>query len=420
MGEPVRRAGGVALGLSLAVGALLSLNVQAATTLQVQIDLRAEIAAGSFDPRRDRIGLRGSLAPLAWNRSLLADDADGDGRYELVLRFDVSTPGGPPLQYKFKRERAGSEAEGWEAGINHRLVLQDGVQRLARAFGSPPPAPPLQRTGRIERHPAFASAHVAAREVQVWLPPGYASEPQRRYPVLYLNDGQAMFDAQSGGAEWHIDETADRLVRAGAIAPLLVVAVSTADSVADPALAGRGFDYTPVPGLYRGQRGGGGTPAYARFLIDELKPFIDRRYRTRPGPAHTWTGGSSLGGLASMWLLLQHPDVFGAGLVVSPSVWWSDAAILRDVSAFDPARPRPRVWLEIGLLEGDEAVTGARQLHAALVAHGWSPDRLRYGEVPGAGHDTDAWAARVEPMLRSLAPSGATKGPTSQTTATGP
>jgi predicted alpha/beta superfamily hydrolase len=389
--------------------ALVAVAAQAATTLEVQIDLRAEIAAGRFDPRQDRVGLRGSRAPLAWDRTLLADDADGDGRYELVLRLEAPGPGGAPLQYKFKLERPGFEAEGWEAGINHRLLLQDGVQRLARAFGSAPPEPPLQRTGHIERHPGFASTHVAAREVQVWLPPGYTSEPQRRYPVLYLHDGQAMFDAGSGGAEWHVDETADRLVRAGAVAPLLVVAVSTADAVvdpgADPAQASRVFDYTPVPGLYRGQRLGGGTPAYARFLVDELKPFIDRRYRTLPGPAHTWTGGSSLGGLASMWLLLQHPDVFGAGLVVSPSVWWSDAAILRDVAAFDPARPWPRVWLDIGTREGDEALTGARQLRAALVARGWGPDRLQYLEAPGAGHDTDAWAARVEPMLRFLAPS---------------
>jgi predicted alpha/beta superfamily hydrolase len=373
---------------------------QRVTRLSVEIDLRAMIAAGDFDVQRDQVGLRGDVPPLTWQRSLLAHDTDGDGLYTLTLPLSPPSALAVELNYKFKIERAGQPLEGWESGINHRLALSGGDVRLARAFGAPAPAPPLQRTGHIERHPGFASRYVAAREVQVWLPPGYSASADRRYPVLYLHDGQAMFDAQAGGSEWHVDETAERLVRSGATQPMLIVAVSTAD----PQLHSRGFDYTPVPGQYRGQRLGGGTPAYARFLIEELKPFVDQRYRTLPDAAHTWTGGSSLGGLTALWLLLRHSTVFGAGLVVSPSVWWADRAVLGDVRAFDSARRRPRVWLDIGLAEGEEAVAGARDLHRALQDRGWSPGELRYLEVPDAGHSTQAWAARVEPMLLFLAP----------------
>ena len=122
-----RTAGRVVAGLCVAGAAGAA---QAATTLQVEIDLRAEIAAGRFDPRQDRVGVRGSLAPLAWDRSRLADDADGDGRYELVLRFDSPTPAGQPLQYKFKRERVGFEADGWEVIRDRVAATLESIRRI--------------------------------------------------------------------------------------------------------------------------------------------------------------------------------------------------------------------------------------------------------------------------------------------------
>jgi predicted alpha/beta superfamily hydrolase len=263
---------------------------------------------------------------------------------------------------------------------------------LDRVFGSTPDAPPLQRTGRIDRIAARPSAHVSPREVQVWLPPGYEQDDGRRYPVLYLHDGQNVFDAAAAGAEWQVDETAQRLVLAGDVAPLIIVGVAVGDT--------RIQDYTPVPGRGPGSVvAGGGAAAYARYLTEELKPLIDQRFRTQPGRDSTAVGGSSLGGLVSMWLLLAHGDTFGAALVVSPSVWWADEDILKQVQARAPRRPAPRIWLDVGTEEGRGVVAGARRLQQALATAGWPS---QYLEQDGAGHDEAAWATRVPQMLRFL------------------
>ncbi len=380
----------------LAALALVSAAAASAApaTVQVVIDLRPEITAGRFDPERDRVGIRGAPAPLSWNVSHGAPvQADQPGLYAVTLHF-ATTPA-QPIAYKFKIDRPGQPDEGWEDGRNRSLQLQPGVQTLQRAFNTLTDPLPPQRTGRIERIAPRPSAHVTPREVQVWLPPGYEADAQRRYPVLYLHDGQNVFDAQAAGAEWQVDEVAERLVGSGELPPMIVVAVAST--------ATRVEDYTMVP-MQRASslsllRGGGQAAAYARYLVQELKPLIDTRYRTRPGRADTAVGGSSLGGLMSMTLALEHGDVFGAALVVSPSVWWADGEIVRRVQQQPAGAPRPRIWLDMGLLEDDGAVAGARRLRDALVAQGWAP---AYREEPGAGHDEAAWAARVEPMLRWL------------------
>ncbi len=375
-----------------------------AATVDVLIDLRAEMAAGRFDPLHDTVGLRGGGAPLSWQRSVRAqrDAAGVAGLWRVQLQFDAVPAAGRELAYKFKVERPGRPDDGWEPGPNHSLLLRPGMQTVARAFGSAAAAVQPRRSGRIERLAPQPSAHVSPREVQVWLPPGYAAATSQRYPVLYLHDGQNVFDAVAAGAEWQVDETAQRLVEAGAVAPFIVVAVASGPE--------RLRDYTPWPDTRppdthpRGTAAAqapqaGGAAAYGRYLVHELKPFIDARYRTAPGRDNTAVGGSSIGGLVSMWLLLAHGDVFGAGLVVSPSVWWAGEAIVAQVTAVPASALLPRVWLDVGTDEGPGAVDGARRLRAALQARGWAP---AYLEQPGAGHDEAAWAARVEPMLRFL------------------
>jgi predicted alpha/beta superfamily hydrolase len=149
-------------------------------------------------------------------------------------------------------------------------------------------------------------------------------------------------------------------------------------------------------------KGGGKAGLYGRFLSEELKPFIDRTYRTRKDAAHTAVGGASLGGLVSLWLALEHPQVFGAALGVSPAIWWDDDFVPRKVVAL-PRKLPLKIWLDIGTLEGDDDVAAVRRMRDALEAKGWKLGTdLAYVEQEGSQHDEISWAARVEGMLTFL------------------
>ncbi|MEM0962176.1 MAG: alpha/beta hydrolase-fold protein [Bacteroidota bacterium] len=154
--------------------------------------------------------------------------------------------------------------------------------------------------------------------------------------------------------------------------------------------------------------GGGLGDAYGRLLTDTVKPMIDDRYRTRPGAANTGLGGASLGGLVTMHLGLTRPDVFGRLLVASPSVWWDGKWILGAVERAAPD-PGQRIWIDMGLEEGDSMVPDARALYQALLDRGWAPDRVTHVEAEGAAHETAAWAARTPDMLRFLFPLGSSQ-----------
>lgn len=238
------------------------------------------------------------------------------------------------------------------------------------------------------------------RRVWVYLPPTYEKEPQRRFPVLYLHDGQNVFDGATAfiaGKEWRVDETAEGLLwDGGQLEPLIVVALDNGGER-------RLDEYTPVPDPDR--RMGGQADAYGRALIGELKPWIDREYRTRPGPESTGIGGSSLGGLVSLYLGLSHPEVFSRIAALSTSVWWADRFIVGFVDRL-PAPTGARIWTDIGTREdGRRAVDDARALRDALVRKGWREGvDLRYVEVEGARHDEEAWAGRSADVLRFLFP----------------
>jgi predicted alpha/beta superfamily hydrolase len=255
-------------------------------------------------------------------------------------------------------------------------------------------------TGEIRTHKKFHSRFLAAdRDLIVWLPPGYDQHRKQRYPVLYLHDGQNLFDGATSyipGQEWRVDETAQALVGSGELKPLIIVGIYNAGN-------DRIDEYTPTPDAQVKQ--GGKADLYGRMLVEELKPFIDSQYRTERGAQATGLGGSSLGGLVSLYLGLKYPQVFGRLAVVSPSVWWDNRMLLRYVQALN-RRPRTRIWLDIGTKEGRdvaEATNGARALRDALVSKGWKLDSdLKYFEAEGAEHNEHAWAERVAPMLKFL------------------
>jgi predicted alpha/beta superfamily hydrolase len=258
---------------------------------------------------------------------------------------------------------------------------------------------PHSLTGDIRYHRAFHSRFLPNdRDIIVYLPPGYEADKAKRYPVLYLHDGQNLFDGATSfipGQEWRADETAQALIEAGRIRPLIIVGIyNGGDSRID--------NYTQA--FSEKFKKGGKADLYGRLIVEELKPFIDSQYRTLPDD--TGLGGSSLGGLVSMYLGLKYPNVFTKLAVISPSVWWADRQVLKDVAAA-PKSPA-RIWLDIGTDEGkngEETVEEARMLRDALIAKGWVLGRdLAYFEDPGAQHNEAAWSKRFDRVLEFLYP----------------
>jgi predicted alpha/beta superfamily hydrolase len=260
-------------------------------------------------------------------------------------------------------------------------------------------------TGDIRFHKSFHSKILNNdRDVVVYLPPGYESNKSKRYPVLYLHDGQNLFDGATSfipGKEWRVDETAQALIIARRIEPLIIVGINNAGKE-------RIDEYTPAPD--EKYKMGGKADLYGRMLVEELKPFIDSTYKTRKDAGHTGIGGSSLGGLVSLYLALKYPDVFGRAAVVSPSVWFANKQIVQYAEALK-SKPHVRIWMDMGTKEGrtrDDAlqsVVDARLLKDTLVKKGWRPGKdLTYFEAQGAEHNETAWAERVGQILEFLFP----------------
>ncbi len=257
----------------------------------------------------------------------------------------------------------------------------------------------------LRRHERFHSAYLPDdRDVVVWLPPGYGDEgshgavvAKRRYPVLYMHDGQNLFDPDTAfqkGEHWRIGETATALLDAGRIEPLIIVGIHNTGTT-------RLHEYTPTADA---RLGGGLADDYGRLIVEELKPLIDRTYRTLPEASNTGLGGSSLGGLVTLHLGYTHPKVFTRLAVLSPSVWWDQRAVLRTVRS-TRAKPPLKIWVDMGTAEGRRGLDDARLLKAALVGAGFVEGRdLRYAEYEGATHSEGAWASRVAPMLEWLFP----------------
>ena len=256
-------------------------------------------------------------------------------------------------------------------------------------------------TDQIQVHVGFKSNHVEdGRKVFVYLPPGYKEDPERRYPVLYMHDGQNLYDPAEafGGMPWAVDETAQLAILSGEVSPLIIVGVYNVGGT-------RIDEYTPVAAERGRMRGKGGkADQYGRMLIEELKPFIDREYRTRPEREFTGLGGSSLGGLVSLYLGLKRPDVFSRLAVMSPSVWWANNHIIRETAKLGERLPL-RIWLDIGKREGPQIKHQVRALKEMLLANGWrSNEDFAYFEFPGAQHEESAWAARFGEVLKFLYP----------------
>lgn len=254
--------------------------------------------------------------------------------------------------------------------------------------------------GHLEKHEQFKSKFVAKkRDLVVYVPGIYEKRPDLKFPVLYLEDGQNLFDPATSfipGMFWHVGETADALIAQGAIQPLIIVGIYNTDK--------RLNEYTPTRDK---KLGGGRADKYGSMLTKELKPFIESNYRALADPGNTGMGGSSLGGLLTVYLGLKFANVFGKLAVLSPSVWWNQRAILEFVAHAPLPAGRPRIWLDAGTKEGGSTVQNVTALRDSLVRRGWQGNHdLHFELIPDAQHNEDAWSRRVGPFLQFLFPAG--------------
>ena len=257
-------------------------------------------------------------------------------------------------------------------------------------------------TGDLRLHEFRSRVFHNTRFLRVWLPPGYDDAPNagRRYPVLYLNDGQNLFEASTSftGVEWQVDETADGLVREGAIPPMMIVGL-------DNAAQDRIREYMPHrslhPILLRGQ-----GSRYPNFLIKEVMPFVARNYRVAAGPENVGLGGSSLGALISLYTVAVRPGFIGRLLIESPSLWASNRQMIR--LSRQVKRWPERIFLATGTAEAGRddrnrsVVDDVRELAAIFRRAGLDDKRLRLVVEEGATHHESSWARRFPEALQFL------------------
>jgi predicted alpha/beta superfamily hydrolase len=238
-----------------------------------------------------------------------------------------------------------------------------------------------------------------SRRVTVWLPD--ESHSNARYPVLYLNDGQNLFDPARafGGVTWRVAETAAALIECGAIPPLAIVGIDHGGML-------RAREYLPVEDERNPSARKPLGAAYAHFVTAELMPRIERAFPVARGPSQTGFGGSSYGAIAALYTVIRAPGVFGRLLLESPSLYVGRAALLRQ--ARTSRRWPQRIYLGVGTNEtsradwNDETVSHVTRLAATLRAARLGPRRLRVAIEEGASHSEAAWAQRLPHALQFL------------------
>jgi len=225
-----------------------------------------------------------------------------------------------------------------------------------------------------------------SRTIDVYLPASY--ESGRRFPVIYMQDGQNLSDPNTAFAgTWQLDEALHTLARAG-IEPIVVGVHNTERRLAE---------YSPFPDA---KHGGGDGDRYLSFLADTLKPRIDRLFRTRRSAVGTLIVGSSMGGLISFYGWLRRPDIFGVAGALSPSFWYGRNALL-DFAGRTPL-PGGLLYLDVGTAEGAGAVRDVRAMRLLLRRKGLDRRRFRYREERSARHEESAWSRRLAPAVAFL------------------
>jgi predicted alpha/beta superfamily hydrolase len=327
------------------------------------------------------------------------------GRYELKL--EVSK--GAVVEYKLNRgnwtnvevDEQGNETENRRLAVFGSTTVRHEVPHW-RDQSTRPASLRYRETEVRILGPIAMPVLGRDREIAVYLPPNYHTEPNRRFPVMYMWDGQNLFDPSTAfGGEWAVDLTAERLIREGKVEPMIIVGVYNGGSH-------RLSELSPWRDARLDARGEG--HAFMRWVVSELKDYIDSSFRTLTGPENTGVAGSSMGGLASLFAAYRYPLVFGRVACLSPAFWFARGQIFRYVAS----RLRPqgtKIYLDCGERE-TARVHPKRDFYKVAYAmvdllkqQGFKEgEDMLWVSDPQGTHSEYFWARRMGPILEWLFP----------------
>lgn len=345
---------------------ILAKTILAALAALLASDVSATTVRIHYDAGKSGIAVRGDKGPMSWSSGVPAKaganhvwsyawpDELGDIAMKPVLGADKVSTGGV-----------------------YQLAAGSTVD-IYPFFGAP--------FGKVSVVPGFQSPQLGnARSLRIYLPPSYQENAAKRYPVLYMHDGQNLFDAKTAayGVEWGVDETVNRLVATGIMQEVIVVGIdNTPDRIPE---------YTPCCDR---TYGGGKLADYQAFIVDTVKPYIDKTLRSMPGRESTAIMGSSLGGIASVAIAQHRPDVFSKAGGVSPSFWWDKGVFMRQPAARVPVK----FYLDAGTV--NDGIDETTEMRDAMLKQGYKADTdLMYYKADGGRHNEKSWAKRVDKPL---------------------
>lgn len=336
-------------------------------------------------PENSSVFITGSNEQLGnWNAHDIPMDKIDDSTWSKTFKFNAGTY----LEFKFTLGSWQTEAlkdDGSGQNNYSFYIQQDTILNYYIAkWKNNPGETKSGITGIIEFHRNMKGKGILSRDIAVWLPPDYDIDATKRFPVLYMHDGQNIFDPAltAFGMDWKMDETTDSLIRQGKMPSIIIVGIYSTHF--------RDAEYSYTDSGY----------AYMRFIVEELKPFIDNTYRTLKGRRNTAVMGSSMGGLISLMLVWEHTDVFSKAACLSPAFKIKSLNYLQFMEKYNGFKKDIKIYIDnggVGLEK--ELQPGIEETIRFLENSGYKSNLSVYFDE-NAEHNENAWAQRVwRPLL---------------------
>jgi predicted alpha/beta superfamily hydrolase len=334
-----------------------------------------------------KVYITGSISELGnWNPSVIQMTSKGNHLWEKTIQTKAAFG----IEYKFTMgswEKESVNANGLPLDNFIVKVSSDSIIKNDIYFWKDGTIKNTvgQITGTVKYHPNFKGENLLDRDIIVWLPPNYKINLKERYDVLYMHDGQNLFDPKTSsfGVDWRVDETVDSLITAKKIKPHIIVGIyNTKDRSADYLPAAKGQDYM-------------------KFIVHQLKPFIDQNYRTNPGKNNTSVGGSSMGGIISFALAWEYPEVFSKAICMSPAFKISQIDYVKEVENYNGKKKNIKLYIDNGGIGLEEQLQpGIDDMLNALDLKGYKKE-VDYLWIldKNAKHFEAEWAKRMPNAL---------------------